>query len=222
MSKDVVSGDKNWAYSEKVKDHFFNPRNFLTEDPPPGQFDAQGQVGSLACGDIMSIWLKIDPDQDRIIDLKWRTFGCASAIAATSVFSEMVLRDGGLKIEEAVKIGPADIMAELGGLPARKVHCSVLADKAFRQTLNNYFRLRGQYNRISTDGSPVIDPDLKITEQEVVEAIHQGARTLEEIQARLKVGVGRPAVEAAIEKLLEKHRGEGSQPFCPLQKPSGN
>ncbi len=219
MSKDVVSGDQNWAYSDKVKDHFFNPRNFLNEDPPAGQFDAQGQVGSLACGDIMSIWLKIDPDQDRIVDLKWRTFGCASAIAATSVFSEMVLKNGGLTIEEAIKISPSDIMAELGGLPARKVHCSVLADKAFRQTLNNYFRIRGQHNRIITDGSRVIDLDLKITEQEVVEVIHQGAQTLEEIQARLKVGVGRPEVKAEIEKLIEKHRGQESKPFCPRQKP---
>jgi bacterioferritin-associated ferredoxin len=110
-------------------------------------------------------------------------------------------------------------MAELGGLPARKVHCSVLADKAFRQTLNNYFRIRGQHNRIITDGSRVIDPDLKITEQEVVEVIHQGAQTLEEIQARLKVGVGRPEVKVEIEKLIEKHRGQESKPFCPLQKP---
>lgn len=206
MDNDVVIGDSGWAYSEKVKEHFFNPRNFLAEDPPEGEFDAVGQVGSLACGDIMKMWLKVDSQEDRIVDLKWRTYGCASALAATSVFSEMVLRDGGIKIAEAVKISPRDIMEELGGLPARKAHCSVLADKAFRQTLNNYFRGRGEHHRVIVDGSKVIDPELNITEQDIASAVREGARNLEDVQARLKVGVGRPETKAEIERLIEFYR----------------
>ncbi len=213
MSDDVVSGDSGWVYSDKVKEHFFNPRNFLAEDPKEGEFNAVGEVGSLACGDIMKMWLKVDPEKDRIIDLKWRTFGCASAISATSVFSEMVLRGGGMKLDEAAKITPQDIMEELGGLPARKAHCSVLADKAFRQTLNNYFRNRGEHHRVVADGSKIIDPDLNITEQDIATAVREGARNLEDVQARLKVGVGKPEVRAEIERLIEFYlRQDG---FCP-------
>ncbi len=206
MKGDVVSDSSGWAYSDKVKDHFFHPRNFMAGEPREGDFDAVGQAGSLACGDIMKMWIKIDPEQDRVVDLKWRTFGCASALAATSVFSEMVLKNGGLKISEVIKITPQDIMEELGGLPARKAHCSVLADKAFRQTLNNYFRARGEHQRIITDGSKIIDADLNITEQDIANAVRGGARDLADVQDRLKAGVGNPRVRAKIERLIEFYR----------------
>ncbi|MFH1978864.1 MAG: iron-sulfur cluster assembly scaffold protein [Patescibacteria group bacterium] len=123
----------NWQYSNKVKEHFFNPKNVLLRDPKKGEFDAEGEVGSPACGDIMKMWVKLGKD-NRIKKLKWRTFGCASAIASTSVFSEMAI---GKTVEEAIKITPKDIMKELGGLPAIKVHCSVLADQAFKNTIKN-------------------------------------------------------------------------------------
>lgn len=122
-----------WAYSEIVKDHFFNPRNLLTKDPKPGEFDAIGEAGSPICGDVMKMWIKVD--KGKIRDIGWRTFGCASAIASTSVFSEMIK---GMKIEEALKITPNDILKKLGGLPAKKIHCSVLADKAFKTAVKNY------------------------------------------------------------------------------------
>ncbi|MBU1179277.1 iron-sulfur cluster assembly scaffold protein [Patescibacteria group bacterium] len=123
----------NWQYSEKVKEHFFNPKNVLFDDPEPGQFDAEGEVGSPACGDLMKMWVRVE--NGKIKDLKWRTFGCASAIASTSVFSEMVT---GKTIEEALKITPQDIIKELGGLPPIKIHCSVLADQAFKKTAENW------------------------------------------------------------------------------------
>jgi len=122
---------ESWVYSEIVKDHFFNPRNFIFEEPEE-EFDAHGSYGSPACGDIMRIWLKIDPKTKKITDFKWKTFGCASAIAATSMFSAMVTENGGMTVEEALEIKPQDITDRLGGLPDRKIHCSVLADKAFR------------------------------------------------------------------------------------------
>lgn len=99
------------------------------------------------CGDVMDIWLKIDPATERIKDLKWKTFGCGSAIAATSMFSVMVTENGGLTIDEALKIKPLDIIARLDGLPNRKIHCSVLVDQAFKQAVKNYFLSTGQVDR---------------------------------------------------------------------------
>jgi len=128
----------DWQYSEKVKDHFFNPRNILLKNPKSGEFDAEGSFGAPVCGDIMKMWIKVDSKTGRIKKLKWRTFGCATAIASTSVFSEMVTRKGGLTLDEALKLSPNDIVEELGGLPKIKIHCSVLADKAFKNTVENY------------------------------------------------------------------------------------
>lgn len=132
---------EEWYYSDKVKEHFFKPKNFLTKDPEEGEFDAYGEAGNFACGDIMKMWLKIEPGTKRIKDLKWRTWGCASAIAATSIFSVMITEKGGMTIEDALKITPQDIIKRLHGLPPRKVHCSVLADQAFRKAVENYRKL---------------------------------------------------------------------------------
>ncbi|MFC1756586.1 iron-sulfur cluster assembly scaffold protein [Patescibacteria group bacterium] len=129
----MIKDGLDWQYSETVKKHFFNPQNVLLVDPKSGEFDAEGEVGSPACGDVMKMWIKFEGD--KIKDFKWRTFGCASAIASTSVFSEMVI---GKSIDEALKITPKDIMNELGGLPEIKIHCSVLADQAFKETIKNY------------------------------------------------------------------------------------
>jgi NifU-like protein involved in Fe-S cluster formation len=136
MTKDV----KNWQYSDKVKEHFFHPKNVLLRDPKSAEFDAGGVVGSPACGDIMRMWIKIDPKTKRIKKLKWRNFGCATAIASTSVFSEMVTKGRGMTIEQALEIKPQDIVKELGGLPKIKIHCSVLADQAFKKTVDNYYK----------------------------------------------------------------------------------
>ena len=211
---DVVSQytGQGWVYSKIVKKHFFHPRNLLLKDPKPGEFNALGQVGSPACGDVMKMWLKIDPKTEKIKDLKWRTFGCASAIAATSMFSAIVTEKGGMKIEDALKVRPQDIMARLGGLPARKVHCSVLADKAFRAAVNNYFRNTSQHQRVIVEGSKIIDKRLSITERDIEEAVLEGARTLEDVQKRLKVGVGDPEAIPEIEQLIrfykEKYYGK--------------
>lgn len=199
------TGEK-WVYSSVVKDHFFNPKNLQIEDPPEEMYDACGMVGSPACGDIMSMWIKVDQDQDKITDLKWRCFGCGSAIAATSMFSVMVTENGGMKIEEALKIKPQDIMARLGGLPDRKIHCSVLADKAFHKAVNEYFRASGQYERIKVEGAKVVDKRLNITDKDIEEAVLDGAQTLEDVQHKLKVGVGDPEAIPEIEQLIRFYR----------------
>src|SRR3989344_8592512 len=154
---DVVNkytGD-SWAYTKEVRDHFFKPKNLLWEKPSDAKYDAEGVVGSPACGDVMRVWLNINPKKDSITDFKWRTFGCASAIAATSMLSVMITEKGGMKIDDALKVRPQDIIKRLGGLPDRKIHCSVLGDKALRAALNDYFRRTNQYDRIQVEGKRI-------------------------------------------------------------------
>jgi NifU-like protein involved in Fe-S cluster formation len=138
--KKNIKQQREWIYSEMVKKHFFNPQNILLKNPKRGEFDAEGKVGSPACGDVMKMWLKVDPKTKRVKKLKWRTFGCASAIASTSMFSQIITEKGGMKLEDALKITPQDVVKHLGGLPPYKIHCSVLADQAFKKTVENYFK----------------------------------------------------------------------------------
>ncbi|MDP2668892.1 MAG: iron-sulfur cluster assembly scaffold protein [bacterium] len=140
------------------------------------------------CGDMMEMWMKVKGET--IAELKWKTFGCASAIAATSMYSVMLTENGGMTLAEALKVRPQDVMKRLGGLPNRKIHCSVLADKAFQKTANDYFRKTGQNSRIVIEGARVIDPRLNITDKDIEEAVLEGAQNLEEVQKKLKVGVG--------------------------------
>ena len=205
---DVVNqftGEK-WYYSDIVKEHFFNPRNLMLEEPDEKNYDAVGMVGSPACGDMMKMWLKIDSKTERVQEMKWRTFGCGSAIAATSMFSVMITEKGGLPIDEALKIKPQHIMERLGGLPNRKIHCSVLADKAFRKAINDYFRRSGQIQRIMVDGAKVIDVVLNITDKDIEEAVLEGAVDLESVQKKLKVGVGSPEVIVEVEQLIRFYK----------------
>ena len=126
-------------YTDEVKDHFFNPRNFITEEELGSfSYDAVAEIGSPACGDVMKMWIKVDADTQKITDVRWQTYGCASAIASTSILSEMIVKDGGMEIEEALKIKPKDIIAQLGTLPQQKVHCSVLGDQVLRKAVNKY------------------------------------------------------------------------------------
>ena len=124
---------QNWFYTDKVKDHFVRPRNAILDDSQTKEMDAMGEVGSPACGDIMQMWIKVE--DGKIIKCKWKTFGCASAIASTSMLSEMVL---GKTLDEAYKINAKMIIDELGGLPAKKIHCSVLGDQALKKAIDNY------------------------------------------------------------------------------------
>lgn len=204
---DVVSFDKKdkWLYSDIVKDHFFNPRNFMIDDEDY-KADGMGMVGSPACGDMMTVWIKIDPATERVTDMRWRTFGCGSAIASTSMHSVMVVEDGGRTVDEALAIRPQHIMERLGGLPNRKIHCSVLSDKALRSAVNDYFRKTNQIDRITTEGVRVIDKVLKITDHDIEEAVLEGADTLEKVQARTKVGTGDPSCIPEVEQLIRFYR----------------
>ncbi len=197
---------EGWVYSDMVKEHFFRPRNILLDEPETGYFDAIGEVGSPACGDTMRMWVKVDKDGDRIKELKWKTFGCGSAIASTSMFSVMITEDGGMKSDDALKIKPQHVMERLAGLPNRKIHCSVLADKAFRKTMNNYFHASNQHDRVIVEGARVVDPRLNITDRDIEEAVLEGAQTLEEVQRKLKVGIGDPTIVVEVEQLIRFYK----------------
>ncbi|MEK7213601.1 MAG: iron-sulfur cluster assembly scaffold protein [Patescibacteria group bacterium] len=205
---DIVNkytGD-TWAYTKTVKDHFFKPRNLLWEKPENAKFDAEGIVGSPACGDVMRVWININPKKDTITAFKWRTFGCASAIATTSMLSVMITEKKGMKIDDALKIRPQDIMKRLGGLPDRKIHCSVLGDKALRAAINDWFKKTNQIDRIVIEGTRVIDPNTKVTEADIEEAVLEGAITLEAVQKRTKVGIGFPECIPKVEELIRFFR----------------
>jgi nitrogen fixation NifU-like protein len=139
MSLPIANNDgTGWMYTDLVKDHFFRPQNLLQIMPEDGEFDGYGEVGSPACGDVMRVWIKVSPDGKKIIDCKWQTFGCASAIAATSMMSTIVLENGGMTLEDAMQITPQMITKRLGGLPNRKIHCSVLGDQALKKAIEDY------------------------------------------------------------------------------------
>lgn len=127
------SAGQSWVYSDIVKDHFLSPRNFLMGDETKYPHDAEGTVGNPVCGDQMKMFLQIE--DDKIKDVKWKTYGCASAIASTSALSELAK---GKLLDDALKIGPAEIAEFLGGLPAHKFHCSVLGHEALAAAIENY------------------------------------------------------------------------------------
>ncbi|MCX6702384.1 MAG: iron-sulfur cluster assembly scaffold protein [Candidatus Wolfebacteria bacterium] len=129
----------SWIYSDVVKEHFFNPRNVLLDDSGY-KADGTGMTGSPECGDVMQVWIKVNPETKKISDCKWRTFGCASAIASTSVMSVMVTENNGMSLEKALNLKPQQILERLGGLPDRKFHCSVLGHMALREAVLDYLK----------------------------------------------------------------------------------
>ena len=122
------------VYSEKVMDHFTNPRN-VGEIPDA---DGVGEVGNAKCGDIMKMYLKID--NGVITDVKFKTFGCGAAVATSSIATEMIK---GKSVEEVLKITNKAVVEALDGLPAVKLHCSVLAEQAIKSALSDYYKRNG-------------------------------------------------------------------------------
>jgi nitrogen fixation NifU-like protein len=213
----VGKNDQPWFYTDTVKEHFFNPQNILTTTEEAATFEADGVgiVGSPACGDVMKLWIRVDKEHDVIKECKWQTFGCASAIASTSMLSVIVTENDGMKLDMALKITPKDIIKRLGDLPTRKIHCSVLGDKALQAAINDYFIKSGQDSRVKEEGIKVIDKILKITNKDIEEAVIEGARTLEEVQERTKVGMQDknciPVVEKLIAHYTKKHFGNNTE-----------
>ncbi|MDR1862512.1 MAG: iron-sulfur cluster assembly scaffold protein [Treponema sp.] len=172
----------DWLYSDTVKDHFTNPRNVLLGDESEFPADARGRTGNIRCGDQMLMLLKIKDDV--IIDVRWKTYGCASAIASTSMLSETVK---GMSIVDAYKIKPEDLVEKLGGLPEYKIHCSVLGDKALRAAIDDFLAKTGRAGMLKEEAVEICHC-LGITDKDIETAFHKGARTWEELQQATKIG----------------------------------
>lgn len=130
---DGTCNNQSWIYTDIVKEHFLNPRNFLMGDESQFKADAIGLVGNPICGDQMKMFLQIK--DDIITDVRWKTYGCASAIASTSALSELIK---GKTLDEALKIDAAAINNYLGGLPEHKFHCSILGHDALKDAIDKY------------------------------------------------------------------------------------
>ena len=185
-----------WNYTEKMMEHFKNPRNVgEIEDP-----DAVGEVGNIVCGDALKLTLKIDKKTDVIMDAKFQTFGCASAIASSSVLTEMIK---GKTVEEASKITNKDIADYLGGLPDEKMHCSVMGMEALEKAIANY---RGTPVKKGTvEEEKIICKCFSVTDKKIIRAIKENSlKTVEEVTNFTKAGGGCGKCKPEIQKLLDE------------------
>ncbi|HHE74896.1 MAG TPA: Fe-S cluster assembly protein NifU, partial [Desulfobacteraceae bacterium] len=167
-----------WEYTDKVKDHFINPRNVGFID----DFDGMGEVGSLACGDALKLTFKLD-NENIISDAKFQTFGCASAIASSSALTEMIK---GMPLDEAAKVTNDDIAKYLGGLPKEKMHCSVMGRDALEHAIANY---RGE--EVKEKEGEIVCECFGITNLEIERAVKEsGLTTVEDVTDYVKAGGG--------------------------------
>jgi len=187
-----------WDYTDKVKDHFFNPRNVGEVDKP----DGVGEVGSLACGDALKLTFKLDKD-GIIADAKFKTFGCASAIATSSVLTELIK---GKTLDEALRVTNKDIADYLGGLPDQKMHCSVMGREALEAAIENY--KSGGTKKHELEGE-VVCTCFGVTGSEIERVTRENhLATVEEVTNYCKAGGGCGGCHAEIEKIIEKVQGE--------------
>ncbi len=190
-----------WVYTDIVKDHFMNPRNLWREDEDFTP-DGVGEVGSLACGDQMRVGIKVK--DGRISDLRWLTYGCASAIASTSMMSEMAI---GMTLEEAYSLTPKAIMDKLGGLPEHKFHCSVLGDKALRSAIDDYLEKNGLDNPYKKKSATIICECKGVTDQMIENLVKEDkVRSVEDLKRLTGAGTGCgkciPKLKAQIEESM--------------------
>ncbi len=202
-----------WEYSDKVKDHFKNPRNV-------GEIkdaDAIGQAGALSCGDKLKLYLKIE---DNIIkDAKFQTFGCGSAVAASSILTEMII---GKTIEEAKKITNKQIADELDGLPPEKMHCSVMGREALEDALKNYLNDEdwSELDEEETEEeSKIICHCFGVNEKQIIDAIKiNGAKNLEDVSKLTGAAMACGRCKDAIEAIIHTYVKEENKVLNPIQK----
>jgi NifU-like protein len=181
-----------WEYTDKVRELFLNPKNVgEIEDP-----DAVGEVGSITCGDALKLMLKIDKDTGKIVDAKFQTFGCASAIASSSALTELIK---GKTLDEAKAITNQEIADFLGGLPDEKMHCSVMGQEALEAAIAHY---RGEEAPKKTE-ERIVCKCFDVSEEKIRKvAIENHLTTVEEITNFTKAGGGCGACIPEIEAIL--------------------
>lgn len=188
-----------WVYSPTVKDHFMNPRNTWDENE---NFvpDGIGDVGSLACGDQMRVMIQVADDSIQAI--RWLTYGCASAIASTSMMSELAV---GLSLEEAYHLSPDKITDALGGLPDHKFHCSVLGDKGLRAAIDDYLEKNNLPNPYQHEIAKVICECNNVTDIQIENLVKtKQATTLEELAEITKYGTTCGKCKAEVAGLFDE------------------
>jgi len=185
-------------YTDKVKDHFINPRNVGEVEHP----DGVGEVGSLACGDALKLTFKLDAE-GKISDVKFKTFGCASAIASSSALTEIVK---GMTLDQAAQVTNQDIADYLGGLPEQKMHCSVMGREAVEAASENY--------RKGTSGKKimlgrVVCVCFGVTEEEIERVVRENRlTTVEDVTNYCKAGGGCGGCHSEIERIIDRVRGQ--------------
>ena len=185
-----------WVYTDKVKELFDNPKNVGEVE----NADGVGEVGSLSCGDALKLTFKLD-EKGRISEAKFQTFGCASAIASSSALTEMII---GKTLEEAETITNQDIVEYLGGLPDKKMHCSVMGQEALRAAVANY---RGE--KLPKEDSDIVCECFGVTEKEIEDAILDNSlTTLEQVTDYTKAGGGCGSCHERIEGILQQILGQ--------------
>lgn len=181
-----------WEYTEKVKEHFINPRNVGEIENP----DGIGEVGSLACGDALKLTLKVD-ENHRIVDAKFKTFGCASAIASSSALTEMVI---GKTVEEAREITNEHIAEYLGGLPKEKMHCSVMGHEALEKAIACFL----EEPEKKPEGNLVCEC-FGVTDVQIERAVTEHTlKSIEEITNYIKAGGGCGNCHEKLEEIIAK------------------
>ena len=185
-----------WEYTNKVKEHFLNPRNVgVIEDA-----DGIGEVGSLACGDALTLYFKLG-ENERIKDAKFQTFGCASAIASSSALTEMLK---GLTLEDAEKITNENIADFIGGLPKEKMNCSVMGRDALEKAITNY---RGEAEK-KVEGEIVCEC-FGVTDIEIERAVRENAlKTIEDVTNYVKAGGGCESCHEKIQEIIDTSLGK--------------
>lgn len=201
-----------WDYSDKVKEHYKNPKNVGSMENP----DAVGEVGSISCGDALKLFLKID-NNGIITDAKFQTFGCGSAVASASVLTEMII---GKTVAEAEKITNQDIADELGGLPEQKMHCSVMGKEALEAAIASF---KGE-NIEKKVRSKVVCGCFGVTESKIIEVIRENSlKTVEEVTNYTKAGGGCGKCKPDIQKILDeeiakRNYGKKEKPLTKTQQ----
>ncbi|MRR18138.1 MAG: Fe-S cluster assembly protein NifU [Deltaproteobacteria bacterium] len=185
-----------WEYTDKVKEHFLNPHNVGEIENP----DGTAEVGSLACGDALKLTFKLDENK-RIKEAKFKTFGCASAIATSSALTDIIK---GMTLEEALKVTNQDIAKYLGGLPDEKMHCSVMGKQALEKAVENY---RGA--PALAVGEKIICECFGVTDKEIEKAIRENnLSTVEDVTNYTKAGGGCGGCQDAIAQIIERVKAE--------------